>query len=705
MNSEKLKILFAPKTIAVIGASDEERSVGWSLMKNLTSTGFSGTIYPVNPKHETIFGLKAYKNVGELPEPADLVIIAVPARYVVSVADECGKAGAKGMVVISAGFKEIGAEGEILMSELKKVADSYDIPILGPNCMGYIRPNISLNASFGRKMAKSGNITFISQSGALGSAVLDWAVRENVGFSHFISIGDMMDIGFHHLIAYLESDAETKSIVIYMESLTNAAEFLVAAKNCTKVKPIIVLKAGRSPEGSHAAMSHTGSIAGNDAVFDAAFRRVGVLRVGTIAELFDCAKTLSMQRKPSGNKLAIVTNAGGPGVIATDALVDMGGQLAKLSDSIIGELSNSLPAHWSHGNPIDVLGDADSTRYKKAVEICLTDNNIDGILTILTPQAMTDAVAVAHDLVNISGEIKKPLLASWMGEDDVNTGTDILEQGNIPSFEEPEAAVRAFMNMYTFEKNLRQMEEESGDETYKTYVDISESKKIIASVRSRGRSVLTEFESKKLLSNYNIIIPPGRVAITENEAMEIAANLKFPLAMKIVSPDILHKTDVGGVVVGVTDINEVKKEFNNIINSVKNNLPQAVIDGIYLEEMVHKRFELLIGCKKDPIFGPAVVFGSGGVAVEVFRDTNVGLPPITRRQARRMIDDTKISKLLSGYRGMPGANMSQLEDVLLAVSSLVTDFPEIKELDINPLTVDAQGYVVLDAKIILEKVE
>ncbi|OGG04935.1 acetyl CoA synthetase subunit alpha [Candidatus Gottesmanbacteria bacterium RBG_16_52_11] len=702
MNQRHLKTLFNPKTVAVIGASNQEGSVGYSLLKNLLGSGFAGTIYPVNNKHDTVQGVRAYPTIADVPDKVDLGIVAVPASAVPGVVEECGKAGNHALVIVSAGFAEAGVKGEQLAKDILDKAREYDVTFLGPNCLGFIRPKARLNASFSRKMANTGGIAFISQSGALCSAVLDWSVKENVGFSYFVSIGETLDIGYHDLIDYFGSDPETTSILIYMESLTEARRFLSAARGFARTKPIIVLKVGKSSEGAKAALSHTGSLTGNNQVYDAAFKRVGILRVGTISELFDCAKTLSMQARPKGNRLAIVTNAGGPGVIATDALVDMKGELASLSPETVSYLDEHLPPHWSHGNPVDVLGDADAIRYRKAVEACLNEPGTDGTLVILTPQAVTDAVAVSKELVQLNTQKHKTILAAWMGEDDVAEGRRILEEGSIPAYEKPEDAVRAFMHMYEYERNLELLYETPGTVPHAFTPATQDNRILITDAVNNGRHVLTEPQAKKLLANYEIPVPKGELVNSAEAAGNAAKRIGFPVVAKIVSPDIIHKFDVGGVVVGITTAGDAAGAYTAIINTVRSKVPHATIDGVYVEQMISKQYELLIGCKKDPIFGPAIVFGMGGIAVEVFKDTNVGLPPLNMALAQRLIEGTTIYRLLKGYRGVAGVNVEAIQYLLYKFAYLVMDFPEIRELDINPFVIDHQGEIVLDAKVILD---
>jgi acetyltransferase len=699
--TKKLTKLFNPKVIAIIGATANEGAVGHSLVRNIIGSGFDGIVYPVNPKRDNILGVKTYQNIQEIPDKVDLAIIATPAKTVLPIVEDCGMAGVSGIVLISAGFAEAGEEGIAMTKEILKTVRRYNMRLIGPNCLGFIRPSIKLNASFANKMALPGKIAFISQSGALCTAILDWSIKMNVGFSHFVSIGSMIDVSFDDLIDYFGSDPYTSSIVIYMESLKDARKFLSAARAYARNKPIIVLKAGKSTEGAQAAMSHTGSLAGNDFVFDAAFKRAGVIRVDTIGELFHIAQSLSMQEKPAGKKMAMITNAGGPGVIATDLLIEKGGELAELSEETIEELNNNLSPYWSHNNPIDVLGDAGPKEYKKAVEVCVKDPNVDGILVILTPQAMTDSKAIAEAIVTIPGIEKKTVLASWMGADDVQEGREILEQNNIPVYSIPENAVRCFMYMYDYRRNLKVIQQTPAVIPSAFNPKTEENRQLIRDILADGRKVMTEYEAKQFLSNYQIGVIKNGLAATREEAMDLADELGYPVVMKIASPDILHKTDVGGVVLNIKKREDVGRYFDQIMASAKAGAPDADIRGIFVEQMMKKRYELIIGSKRDPIFGPTIVFGMGGVAVEVFKDTTVGLPPLNMALALRLIEDTKIYKLLKGYRGMPAADIESIQFLLYKFGYLLSDFPEIEEIDINPFGVDEHGGVVLDGKVIL----
>lgn len=686
----------------MIGASNRRGSVGHALMHNLLGSEYRGTVHPVNPKRRSVQSIKAYRSVKDIPDKVDLAIIATPAPTVLGIVKECGEASVAGIVIISAGFAEAGKKGEQMILRIVELAKEHDMRIIGPNCLGFIKPGIHLNASFANQMALDGKIAFISQSGALCTAILDWASKNNVGFSHFVSIGSMADVGFHDLIDYFGSDPDTDSILIYMESLTNARKFLSAARAFSRTKPIIVLKVGRSSEGARAAKSHTGSLAGNDNVFDAAFERAGIIRVDTAVTLFHTAKALAMQPRPLGDRMAVITNAGGPGIIATDALVYSHGQIARLEDKTIRSLDKILPGEWSHNNPIDILGDAGPDRFKKTLEITLRDAKTDAILVILTPQAMTSPSEVARRIVSVKNKTDKPVLAVWMGGNGVAEGRRILEAGNIPVYRTPEDAINCFMSIYSYSKNLELLYETPATIPHAFKPDTIANKELIATSLKNGRDALTESESKKLLANYQIPVAENRVAKSAKEASDAALEIGFPVAMKILSPDILHKTDVGGVKLDVKTREEAKKAFNDLINSARKQFAGADIHGVFIEPMISKRYELLIGCKKDGIFGPAIVFGMGGVAVEVYKDTKVGLPPLNMALSMRLIRGTKIYKLLKGYRNMPGVDIQAIQFLLYKFAYLVADFPEIKEIDINPFGVDEYGGIVLDAKVVLD---
>ena len=699
----QLDKIFQPKTIAVIGASNEPKTIGSVLMSNLVGKRYKGIVFPVNPKETSIQGVKCYPKVGNISDPVDLAIIATPAATVLKVLEDCGKAGIKGVVIISAGFKEVGEAGMAMSQKLIDILRRYDMRAIGPNCLGFINPNLNLNASFANTMALPGRIAFISQSGALCTSILEWARERKVGFSHFVSIGDMIDIGFHDLIDYFGSATNTASILIYMEALSDARKFMSAARAFARNKPIIVLKAGRSREGAKATLSHTGSLAGNDDAFDAAFKRAGVIRVETISQLFDSAQALDLQKRPRGNRLAIITNAGGPGVLATDHLIQNGGALAQFSKETIGQLNQCLPPTWSHGNPVDLVGDATPERFRQAVEICLKDQNTDGILIILTPQALTTAAEVRQELAPLVRRSNKTILASWMGEEKVAFLHNAVEKASIPSYPFPENAVDVFLKMYSYTRNIELLYETPYNIPKDFTPDVEASRKLLNGALKAGRKQLTEVEAKQLLSYYEMPVTKPQMANSPEEAVRLARKIKFPVVLKVVSPDIGLKTDIGGVMLNLKSAAEVEKAYDQILQSVSRAQPEARVFGVSVEKMINKRYELLIGAKKDPIFGPVIVFGRGGVTVEVFQDLSFELPPLNMALARRVIKGTKVNQLLKGFRGMPKADIRDIQFMLYKFAYLIIDCPQIKEIDINPMVVDENGSLVLDAYVILDQ--
>ena len=700
----KLDKIFRPGTIAVIGASNERHTVGYALINNLVGKGYNGTVYPVNLNEHSIQGVRCYQRVGEIEDRVDLALIATPAEAVGPVVKECGQAGVGGVVIISAGFSEIGAEGRVLSALVMKAARKYNMRVIGPNCLGFINPSLNLNATFANRTALQGKIAFISQSGALCTAILDWARKQKVGFSHFVSIGDMIDIGFHDLIDYFGRDPHTHSILIYMESLKDARKFMSAARAFARTKPILVLKAGKSKEGAKATFSHTGSLAGNDAVFEAALKRAGVIRVETIAQLFNCAQGLALQQRPLGNRLAIITNAGGPGVLATDHLVENGGTLARLSEETIARLDQALPSGWSRGNPVDIHGDATVQRYREAVEACIEDKNTDGILVILTPQAVTRSREVEREITSLARRTRKTILASWMEEEDFPREFHYRPpDATIPSFQFPESAVDVFLKMYNYTRNIELLYETPATVPQEFFPDTAAARTLLNNAIRSGRHQLTEIEAKQLLEYYVMPVTHSQLALTPAEAARLASGIGFPVVLKVVSPDIGLKTDIGGVEVGLKNASEVEAAFGRIKNRVKEGCPDACIYGISVEEMIHKRYELLIGANKDPIFGPVIVFALGGVNVEIFKDSNIGLPPLSMALAKRVIEETRVYELLKGYRGMPQADIRSIQFMLYKFAYLIMDCPQIKEIDINPFVVDETGGVVLDAYVILDR--
>jgi len=690
--------------MAIVGTSSKEGSVGHSLFKNAISGGFKGQIYPVNPKGGEILQNKVYANMASLPETVDLAVIVVRAPLVPQIVQECGQAGVGGLIIISAGFKEAGEAGKQMVQDILATCRHYKMRLVGPNCLGVINPRLGLNTTFANHMALQGNIAFCSQSGALCSSILDWAKAQNVGFSHFCSIGSMVDIGFPELIDYYGMDPHTSSIVIYMESITDARRFMSAARAFARTKPIIILKAGKSEAGTQAAMSHTGSLAGNDAAFEAAFKRAGCIRVEKISQLFHCAQSLSMQPRPKGNRLAIVTNAGGPGVICTDYLTTRGGQLAKLPEQAIASMNESLPPYWSHSNPVDVLGDASPQQYRAALEACLASPNVDGALVILTVQTITDALGTAQEIVALGKKIRnKPILACFMGENDVREAWNALEIGNIPNYLFPEDAVDVFLHMWQYSRNLELLYETPPEAPTEFHPRRDSAWRIIRKALLEGRKYLLENEAKEMLSCYELPVGDVKVATSAKQAVGFATEVGYPVAMKIVSPDAMHKSDVpGGVQLDISNAAEAGRAYSQIIQSMKQQRPDGRIVGVLVEKMVKRRYELLIGAKKDPIFGPMIVFGEGGVAVEVIRDTANGLPPLTIALAKQIVQGTRIYNQLKGFRSIPGIDMNDLAFQLQKFAFIVMDFPEVSEIDINPYLVDETGGVIVDARIVLE---
>jgi acetyltransferase len=705
---QPLHSFFTPDTVAVIGATDKEGSVGRTLLWNLMSNPFGGTIFPVNPKRHSVLGIPAYSSIKDIPDPVDLAIIAIPAPLVPGVVQECVEVGVKSAIIISAGFKEIGPKGVELEQQILETARG-KLRIIGPNCLGLMSPRTGLNATFASTMARPGNLAFISQSGALCTAVLDWSFWENVGFSAFISIGSMMDVSWGDLIYYLGDDPHTHSIVIYMESIGDARSFLSAAREVALTKPIIVIKTGRTEAAAKASASHTGSLAGSDNVLDAAFRRCGVVRVNTISELFDMAEVWAKQpRRPKGPRLTIITNAGGPGVLATDALISAGGALAELSEGTVTALNEILPRHWSHGNPIDILGDADPDRYTKALDIAVEDPNSDGLLVILTPQAMTDPTQIAEQLKPYAQKAGKPVFASWMGGSETKTGETLLNRASIPTYPYPDDAARLFNLMWQYSYNLSGIYETpilpSSEETGP---DRALAQKMIETARKAGRTILTELESKQLLAAYNIPIVHTGVAKTEEDAVNWANSLGYPVVLKLFSETITHKTDVGGVQLNLTDDDAVRWAYNTIKSTVTEKVGADHFLGVTVQEMVRQdgAYELIVGSIVDPQFGPVLVFGSGGQLVEVFKDRAIALPPLNTTLARRMIEQTQIYKALKGVRGRQAIDLAELEQIMVRFSQLVIEQRWIKEIDINPLQASSDRLIALDARIILHDLD
>ncbi len=705
MPIRNLDKIFAPKTVAVIGASKRSTSVGNTVLKNLMDGGFGGTVYPVNPKYPDINETSCFTSVSELPEVVDLAVVCTPAPTVPNIVRECGEAGILGLVILSAGFREASKAGESLEAEVRAAAKEFDgMRIVGPNCLGIMAPHISLNASFASDSPPKGRVAFISQSGALCTAILDWAIQEQVGFSHFVSVGNMMDVGIADLIDYFATDDRTKAIILYVESINEAREFMSAARAFTRTKPIIAYKAGRFVESAKAAASHTGAMAGVDSVYEAAFARAGIVRVFEVDDLFDCAELLARQKTPPGPRLAIVTNAGGPGVMATDALLERQGTLAELSDETIGELGKHLPAAWSKGNPVDVLGDAPPQRFASALKIVLADPDVGGVLVVLSPQAMTDPTGAAKAVIDAAKGSNKPVLAAWMGGGKVRAGIEVLNNAGIPTYSSPEKGVRAFMHLVAYAKNREALYETPREVPIEFPLNREKLRAVFDTILSEGRDVLSETTSKALLEAYEIPVTQAYVARSAEDAVQYAARVGYPVALKIFSPDITHKTDVGGVELNLANAEAVTDAFVHILSRAKQLRPEAQLDGVTVQHMLvaPDGHELIVGAKRDPIFGTVLLVGAGGTNAELFHDRALELPPLSERLARRMLESLQSWPLLQSYRGRPGVNLERLVEVLMRLSYLVADYPEIIELDVNPLLATPENAIALDARIVLD---
>ncbi|MEM3041133.1 MAG: bifunctional acetate--CoA ligase family protein/GNAT family N-acetyltransferase, partial [Nitrososphaerota archaeon] len=645
----------------------------------------------------------AYPSVKKIPWQVDLAIVATPAHIVPQIVEECGEAGITGIIIVSSGFGETDPKGKALEEELSKLKRTYGLRIIGPNCLGVMRPSIRLNATFANRTAMPGRIAFVSQSGALCASVLDWAAQANVGFSCFVSVGGMIDVDFADLIDYFGIDPETRSIILFIEAIKDPRKFMSAARRFAGTKPIIVVKAGKSPEGAKAAASHTGAIAGEDLIYNAFFQRAGIVRVEEISDLFNCSEILAMQPPPKGPRLAILTNAGGPGVMATDALVARGGRLATLNEDTIRALDKILPHYWSRSNPVDICEDATVERFRKVLEICFRDPNADGYLVIYTPIGAADPSETARILVEVSKDSDKPILASWLGEEDVRDARNILRKNKIPACSTPEQAVATFVSMYQYARNLELLYETPEELPLTLPADRRRLQEILEAVAKEGRKTLTEPESKEFLEAYGIQTARAYIARTQEEAVTISSRIGFPVAMKILSTQLTHKSDVGGVVLNVASESQVRRCFEELIERSKRIHPPIKAEGVTVQPMIFGGYELIIGSKRDPQFGSVIIFGTGGVGVEVFNDIAVGFPPLNQTLARRMIEQTRAYKILSeGFRGRPPVDIRLLEETLIRFSQLIVDFPQIIEADVNPLLVDDKSVVALDARIVID---
>ncbi|MDO8208755.1 MAG: bifunctional acetate--CoA ligase family protein/GNAT family N-acetyltransferase [Gallionella sp.] len=704
MSKHYLTPLFAPKSVAVFGASDRVDSVGQIVFHNMLESGFKGALYPINSRVAEVQGCKAYASITEVNEAVELVVIATPPQTVPDIIEDCGKHGVKAAVIITAGFGEIGAEGRELERRVLENAKRYGIRLIGPNCLGVMRPGIGLNATFNKGGANAGNLALVSQSGALCTAILDWAQINDVGFSSVVSMGSSADVDFGETLDYLVSDPETQNILLYIEGIRESRRFMSSLRAAARVKPVILIKVGRHEAGSKAAMSHTASLVGSDDAFDAAVRRAGVVRVQTVTQLFSAAKALSCGFHPSGNRLAIVTNGGGPGVMATDRASDLGLVMANLSDATIERLNQVLPPNWSHGNPVDIIGDAQADRYQHAVAACLEDPNVDGVLTILTPQAMTKPLEAAEVVIALANQYNKPLLTCWMGEIQVAESRKLFARSKKPNFRTPEPAVEVFSYLSDYYQNQKLLMQMPEPLSHHLEPDVEGARMVIEGALLDKRKILSEMESKALLSAFHIPVAQTMVARSPNEALLIAQQLGFPVVMKVNSRDITHKSDAGGVMLNLGNAQAVRAAYHEIVDNIKRNRPGAHMDGISIQPMIVKPNgrELMVGVICDPVFGPVITFGAGGTMVEVMGDAQVTLPPLNSFLARDLISRTNVSRLLGAFRHMPPADMDALESVLLRVSEMVCELPMLMEMDINPLILDEHGVLAADARVVVE---
>lgn len=694
--------LFEPDSVAIVGASGREGSVGSVLMGNMLAAGYRGQLYAVNPKHREVRGVSCFPAIGEVPRRVDLAVIATPAATVPGIIEQCGAAGVRAAVVVSAGFSESGPAGAALERALLENARRHRLRVLGPNCLGIMRPEIGLNATFARGHALSGSLGLISQSGAVCTAMLDWAAAHKVGFSCVVSLGGSTDVDFGELVDYLVSDPKTAHILLYIEGVRDARRFVSALRAAARVKPVILMKVGRHPAGLRAAVSHTGALVGADDVFEAAVRRAGVVRVGTIGQLVAAAQALSSNVRPRGDRLAVITNGGGPGVMAADRASDLEIPLAGLSSATLEELKKALPSNWSQGNPIDLIGDADAERYRAALAACLADPGVDGVLVILAPQAMTAPLEVARAVIECAKTSDKPLLACWMGEEQVAKARRLLATHGVPTFRTPDPAMEMFAHVSAFYRNQKMLLQTPGSLSHHLEPDVAGARVVIESALAERRTVLSEMESKAVLAAFHVPIARAVRVHSANEAMLVAQETGFPVVMKIDSPDITHKSDVGGVRLGIANAQAAQDAYREMTDGLKRLRPDARLTGVIVEPMVERPNgrELLVGVVHDPIFGPAITFGTGGTAVEVHADRAVALPPLNGMLIEELIRGTRASRLLGAFRQMPAVNRGALESVLLRVSEMVCELPAIREMDINPLLVDESGAITLDARIV-----
>lgn len=705
MGIYNLDKIFAPRSMALVGASDREGSVGRSVLENVIEGGFEGPVYPINPKRDEILGQTAYPSLTDVGAPIDLAVVVTPLKAAPGIIEECGRLGIGGAVIISGGGKETGPEGAALERRILSAAKAGGVRIVGPNCVGVISSAVSLNASFIHAMPKPGTLAFVSQSGATCTAVLDFAVTQDIGFSHFISTGSILDVDFGHVIDYLGNDPGTSAILLYIESVAQRRLFMSAARAVSRVKPIIALKVGRSAAGAKAAMSHTGSMAGEDAIYDEAFKRAGVVRVDTVGDLFDCAELMAKQPPPQGPGLAVVTNAGGPGVMAADYMALHGGlEPPPPSAETLAKLDAILPPFWSRSNPLDILGDASPETFLKVTQTCMEAQEFDAVLVLTTPQAQFTSTEKAKLLSGALSQADFPVFTSWLGGRDVMESRRIFHKAGIPTYETPERAVQAFLYMYQYHKNWESLNQLPSNLPREIDFDRSAAARLLTDALDNGRRLLSETESKNLLDLYGIPVTPIHRAATAQEAADLAEKMGHPVVLKLDSPDISHKSDAGGVRLNLRNTLEVAEAFDEIMTNARAYQPQARLDGATVQPMASiKGVEVILGAKMDPEFGPVILFGMGGTAAEVIGDRAIGLPPLNRLLARRLIERTKVYQLLQGYRNIPPADLTRLEEILVRLSQMLIEHPEIQELDVNPLLCHADGALALDARVVIDR--
>jgi acetyltransferase len=706
MNTHYLSSLFTPQSVALFGASDKQDSVGGVVFKNLLTSGFKGRIFAINPKRDEVQGQKAFSSLEEIDQVVDLAVVATPAKSIPGIVEECGEHGVKMMLILSAGFRETGEEGRRLEDKVTQLVKRHGIRLMGPNCLGIIRPDRGLNITFGNNNAQPGSLAFVSQSGAICTAILDWAEKNDIGFSAVVSTGIAADLDFGDYLDFLVSDPATKAILLYIEGINDSRRFMSSLRAAARIKPVIALKVGRHAAGAEASMSHTGALVGSDEVFAAALSRSGVLRVETVGQLFSAAKALSSANyRGQSERLVIITNGGGPGVMAADRATDHDIELSSLSAETMAALDEVLPSVWSHGNPVDIIGDAPPDRYEQALDICLKDPGVDGAIVILTPQAMTEPTAVAEAVLKSAAKTSKPIMTSWMGGRQVEGARRLFGDAHLPDFRTLEHAVDAFSYLARYNKNQRLLLQTPGGLPRGHEIpDREGARLIIEAVLTEQRRVLTEPESMAVLNAFRIPTIRNGIARSGNEALIVAESIGFPIAMKVLSTDISHKSDVGGVRLNINSAQEVRGAYRQLIDDVQRHVPDADVSAVTIEKMYRSSNgrELMIGVIRDPVFGPVISFGSGGTTVEVMGDSAVSLPPLNRRLAIDLINRTKVSKMLGKFRQMPAVDIDQLVSVLLNVSAMACELPWLQEMDINPLIIDENGLVAVDARIVVD---